>query len=62
MVHKVIRESKDRGYVEDCEGLETSGQEPGDWLDAASKTLKADEITGEDELTLGQGSRWPGKH
>lgn len=62
MAHKVIRDSKDRGDVEDCEGVETSGQGPGDWLDAASKTLKADEITGEDELTFGQGSRWLGKH
>jgi len=52
VAHKVIRDSKDRGAVEDCEGVETSGQEPGDWLDVASKTLKADEITREDELTF----------
>lgn len=36
----------------DCEGVETSGQELGDWLDVALKTLKADEITREDELTF----------
>jgi hypothetical protein len=62
VAYKVIRDSQDRGGVEDCEGVETSGQEPGDWLDAVSKTLKADEITGEDELTFSQGSLRLEKH
>jgi len=62
VAHKVIRDSKDRSGVEDCAGIETSAQEPGDWVDVASKTLKADETTGEDELAFGQGSLRLEKH
>jgi len=62
LVEQRDRDKNDRDDVEDCEGVETSGQEPGDWLDVASKTLKTIGITREDELTLGQGSRQLEKH
>jgi len=44
-----VKGSCDRYRFEDCGGVETPGQVPGDWLGAVLKTLKVRETTGEDE-------------